>query len=92
MGFDAYQLIAALYSARTGPMEEIDGATGKLRLDYDGRIRRDLAWAQFQRGEPVALPETEDIGGPIQDISDEAEQQMPSEADEEPWSGETHEL
>jgi outer membrane PBP1 activator LpoA protein len=92
MGFDAYQLIAALYSARTGLMDEIDGATGKLKLDFDGRIRRDLAWAQFQRGEPVALPETEDIGGPIRDISDEAEQQSPTEADEEPWFGETREL
>lgn len=92
MGFDAYQLIAALYSARTGLMDEIDGATGKLKLDYDGRIRRDLAWAQFQRGQPVALPETKDIGGPIQDISDEAEPQLPTEADEEPWFGETREL
>ena len=43
MGYDAYQLIASLYSAGTGTMDEIDGATGKLKLDYDGRIRRDLA-------------------------------------------------
>lgn len=92
MGYDAYQLIAALYSARTGPMAEIDGATGRLILDFDGRIRRDLAWAQFQRGEPVALPETEDMGGPIQDMSEEGEQQMPDAADEEPWSGQTQEL
>ncbi len=92
MGYDAYQLIAALYSTRTGPMAGIDGATGRLILDHDGRIRRDLAWAQFQRGEPVALPEAEDAGGPIQDISDEGEQQMPDVADEEPWSGQTEEL
>ena len=92
MGYDAYQLIAGLYSARTGPMAEIDGATGKLILDHDGRIHRDLAWAQFQSGEPIALPEMEDIGGPIQDLSEEGEQQMPDAADEEPWFGETHEL
>ena len=92
MGYDAYQLIAGLYSARTGPMAEIDGATGRLILDHDGRVRRDLAWAQFQRGEPVALPDIEDTGGPIQDLSDEAEQQMPDAADEEPWFSETQEL
>jgi len=70
MGYDAYQLIAALFAARTGDMQEIDGATGTLYLDADGRVRRRLAWAQFQSGEPVALPDAEIIGGPIQDISD----------------------
>lgn len=92
MGYDAYHLIAALFSARTGPMLEIDGATGKLFLDQDGRVRRNLAWAQFQRGEPVALPEIEPAGGPIQDISDEPELQTPDAADDESWFNETREL
>lgn len=92
MGFDAYQLIAALYGARTGPVQEIDGATGKLYLDDDGRIRRKLAWAQFQRGEAVALPDLEPTGGPIQDISGDAELMLPDAADEEAWPGQTREL
>jgi hypothetical protein len=37
-------------------LDEIVGATGRLYLDLDGRIHRKLAWAQFERGEPVALP------------------------------------
>jgi outer membrane PBP1 activator LpoA protein len=92
MGYDAYQLIAALFAARTGPMQEIDGATGQLYLDYDGRVRRRLAWAQFQGGEPVALPESEDLGGPIQDISDDAELLLPDAADDESWYDATREL
>jgi len=92
MGYDAYQLIAALFAARTDQMQEIDGATGKLYLDDDGRVRRNLAWAQFQNGEPVALPELENIGGPIQDISDDPELLLPDAADDESWYDETREL
>ena len=92
MGYDAYQLIAALYSAGSGPMQEIDGATGRLYLDNDGRVRRKLAWAQFQGGEAVALPDIEPAVGPIQDISDQPEVQMPDVADEEAWPEPTREL
>jgi len=92
MGYDAYQLIAALFAARTGTMQEIDGATGKLYLDHDGRVRRKLAWAQFQRGEPVALPAIEAVGGPIQDISDDPELMLPDVADDESWLDATREL
>lgn len=85
MGYDAYQLIAALYTARTGSMPELDGATGKLYLDADGRVRRRLAWAQFQRGEPLPLPDSAVLGGPVRDISDSAEQLRPGIADDEAW-------
>lgn len=92
MGYDAYQLIAGLFAARTGAMQEIDGASGRLYLDSDGRVRRRLAWAQFQRGEPIAMPEIELPGGPIQDISDDAELLEPAIADDESWFEQTSEL
>ena len=92
MGYDAYQLIASLYAAHSGPMMEVDGATGKLYLDTDGRVRRKLAWAQFQSGEPVALPDSDAVGGPIQDISDEPELLRPDSADDESWYEEIREL
>lgn len=57
MGYDAYHLVAKLFGLRSGPMDEMDGATGRLHLADDGRVHRRLAWAQFQRGEPVALPQ-----------------------------------
>jgi len=92
MGYDAYQLIASLHAAHTDPMVEVDGATGKLRVDAEGRVRRELAWAQFQRGEAVALPEIENVGGPIQDISNDPDTLLPDEADDESWFEETREL
>jgi len=85
MGYDAYQLIASLYAARTGSMPELDGATGRLYLDNDGRIRRHLAWARFQNGVPVALPDPNRSGGPIRDLSKSGEAVSPDVADEEAW-------
>ena len=85
MGYDAYHLIAALFAARGGSMQEVDGATGRLYLDAEGRIRRKLAWAQFQGGQAVALPDIEGIGGPIQDISAQPDVLMPDVADDEAW-------
>lgn len=92
MGYDAYQLIAALYSANLGNMIELDGATGQLYLDTDGRIHRRLAWAQFQRGEPVPMPQLEIPVGPFQDISDNPEMLPPENADDDSWTEQTTEL
>jgi uncharacterized protein len=90
MGYDAYHLIAALFEAHSESMPEIDGATGRLYLDQDGRVHRRLAWAQFQGGEPVALPDTESAtDGPIRDISKEPEPEAPDTDDT--WYEETPE-
>jgi outer membrane PBP1 activator LpoA protein len=85
MGYDAYNLIASLYSARSGVMNDVEGTSGTLFLDRNGRVHRRLAWAQFQRGEAVALPRQEDIGGPIQDMTDDGEIITPGAADDSPW-------
>jgi outer membrane PBP1 activator LpoA protein len=85
MGYDAYNLIASLYAARGGVMNEIDGATGTLFLDANGRLHRRLAWAQFQGGEAVALSDQQNIGGPIQDITDDGEVMEPDATDDSPW-------
>jgi outer membrane PBP1 activator LpoA protein len=92
MGYDAYNLIASLYGARGGDMPEFEGATGTLFLDQSGRVHRRLAWAQFQGGEVVALPDHEAFGGPIEDITDDGEVMAPDAADEAPWDRETAEL
>src|SRR5690606_17714831 len=53
MGVDAYRLVGALYSgAYSWPME---GLSGRLELDANGRIRRSLPFAQFRNGQAVAL-------------------------------------
>ena len=92
MGYDAYNLIAALFASRGGEMIEIDGATGTLFLDSSGRVHRRLAWAQFQRGEAIALPDVDTVGGPIQDISDDGELIEPDIADDSPWDPDALEL
>lgn len=92
MGYDAYNLIASLYAVRGTGMVELDGATGQLFLDTTGRIHRRLSWAQFQRGEVIALPDPDDTGGPIQDVTSEGEVIVPDAADESPWDRGTQEL
>jgi uncharacterized protein len=92
MGYDAYNLVASLYSAGGGTMAELDGATGRLFLAPDGRIHRHLAWAQFQDGEAVALPEIASSDGPIEDISDDGEFMAPGATDAAPWNEDAVEL
>ncbi len=85
MGYDAYHLVAPLFAVRSGPMPEIDGATGRLYLDRDGRVHRRLAWAEFQRGKPVALPDPDQLGIPILNIGEDG-QILPTEYEEsQPW-------
>lgn len=92
MGYDAYNLIAALYANRGEAMGELDGATGQLFLDRQGRVHRRLAWAQFQNGEAAALPDNEDLGGPIKDISSEGVPLQPNAADDAPWNTDEQDL
>jgi outer membrane PBP1 activator LpoA protein len=91
LGYDAYNLIAALYANHEDGVA-LDGATGRLFLDQNGRVHRRLAWAQFQRGEAIALPNKEDIGGPIKDIGIDGELIRPDAADKAPWDSETQEM
>ena len=57
MGYDAYNLVGELFNAGENGISEMIGATGTLFMTGDGRIHRKLAWARFERGVPVAMPE-----------------------------------
>ena len=92
MGYDAYHLVAPLFAARNGAMPEIDGATGVLFLDANGRVHRRLAWAEFRRGEPVPLPEPGDPGSPLQTIGEDDAVLSEDPADGQTWYEETREL
>jgi outer membrane PBP1 activator LpoA protein len=61
MGYDAYHLVGGLFPARSGPMDEIIGATGTLYLEEDGRVHRRMAWARFERGRLEPLPEIDEF-------------------------------
>lgn len=72
MGYDAYHLVSNLYASVEMANTEITGASGRLYLDSSGRIHRRLAWARFERGQPVPLPEIDVYDElPEQDISSE---------------------
>ena len=86
MGYDAYHLVAPLFAARGGMMTEIDGATGQLYLDRDGRVHRRLAWAEFERGEPVPLPEPHALATPVTELGVDDELPDPGTQDTLPWS------
>jgi len=50
-GFDAYRLAVALRERGVRNSLNIDGLTGRLTLDAERRIHRDLNWAQIHDGE-----------------------------------------
>ncbi|MBT8080316.1 MAG: penicillin-binding protein activator [Gammaproteobacteria bacterium] len=81
LGYDAYQLVAPLYVGRTAILEEIDGATGRLTLQQSGQVYRQPSWAQFERGEPVAVPDAREFA-PL----DEAAENV-ADGPSERWSG-----
>jgi hypothetical protein len=86
MGYDAYHLVAPLFAARSGMMPEIDGATGRLHLDTNGRIHRKLAWAEFRRGEPVPLPDPDSLAAPMLEIGEDGELVPNATDDALPWN------
>ena len=53
-GFDAYRLAGVLRSEQAATLS-LDGLTGHLTLDAQGRIHRDLEWAQVHQGQPQLL-------------------------------------
>lgn len=52
LGVDAYRLVPLLPMLQTHPFEHYRGETGKLSVSDNGRIGRQLLWAQFTRGIP----------------------------------------
>jgi hypothetical protein len=60
-GYDAWQLIPELIARLQDPAryrlnsDRIDGVTGRLSIDPQGRIHRELDWAQMRNGRPRLL-------------------------------------
>jgi len=53
MGIDAYRLLRDLAAMRGNASALLQGATGELRVDAAGKIRRRLVWGEIQNGRPV---------------------------------------
>jgi outer membrane PBP1 activator LpoA protein len=51
-GFDAYRLIPLLKNPSSARLDSIAGMTGRLTLDDNGRVHRDLDWVEMHSGQP----------------------------------------
>jgi outer membrane PBP1 activator LpoA protein len=92
MGYDAYNLIAALFAVNGDDMLELDGATGTLFLDTAGRVHRRLSWAQFRGGKVVRLPDLDGTGNPVLEQPAEDDTVSPDTDDGTSWDGTLLEL
>ena len=57
LGIDAYYLPTRLAELAALPYERYDGLTGKLRIENNNKIFRELNWAKFINGKPTLLPQ-----------------------------------
>jgi outer membrane PBP1 activator LpoA protein len=60
-GFDAFRVAQALRRRGAGTSFDIEGLTGRLSLDAERRVHREIAWAQMHNGElrTLAAPGTQ---------------------------------
>ena len=56
-GYDAFRLIGELRRLRAGKSTPLPGVSGRLAVDGQGRVRRELDWAQIVGGRPVPWPQ-----------------------------------
>lgn len=55
-GYDAFRMIGELRRLKSGGSTPLPGLTGRLAIDSQGRVRRELDWAQVVNGRPNPLP------------------------------------
>ena len=55
-GYDAYRLVSELPRMRSGTAGPLAGVSGRLAVDAQGRVRRELDWAQIVGGRLAPWP------------------------------------
>ena len=55
-GYDAFRLVGELRRLRGKTSTPLPGLTGRLDVDSEGRVHRELDWAQIVDGRPVSPP------------------------------------
>ncbi len=58
-GYDAYKLIYSLKQLTILPSQSLEGLTGRLSVNADKTIKRQLSWSRYVQGKVVAIPEPE---------------------------------
>lgn len=59
LGVDAYRVVPYLARLKERDYERYEGLTGNLFIDAQGRMHRELKWAQFVDGKPRVLATSE---------------------------------
>ncbi len=57
LGIDAYRLLANLSQLSSQRGSRMNGATGKLLINEQGQVQRQLTWAKFRNGIPEVIGE-----------------------------------
>ncbi|MEM7402255.1 MAG: penicillin-binding protein activator, partial [Pseudomonadota bacterium] len=66
LGIDAYQVIPHLQRLAANEFDRFEGTTGKLSIDPQNRIYRELIWAKFKKGQPITIGATPDHSAKLQ--------------------------
>lgn len=61
LGVDAYHLAPLLQTLKQRPDSRFRGVTGTLQIDAEGRVQRQLTWANFINGSPRPVPRPDTI-------------------------------
>jgi outer membrane PBP1 activator LpoA protein len=56
-GYDAFRIVGELKRMRAGGSTPLPGVTGRLTIDGQGRVRRELDWVQMIDGRPQPWPQ-----------------------------------
>ncbi len=56
-GYDAVSLIPRLEWMQIMQSQKVEGLSGFLTVDGEGKVHRELAWSEYKRGVPVLLPD-----------------------------------
>ncbi len=56
-GYDAVSLIPRLEWMQTMQSQKMEGLSGLLSVDGEGKVHRELAWSEYKRGIPVLMPD-----------------------------------
>ena len=66
LGIDAYRVIPHLQRLAANEFDRYDGTTGKLSIDSQNRIYRELVWAKFNKGKPETLGSIPDYSAQLE--------------------------
>jgi len=66
-GYDAVSLIPRLEWMQTMQSQKVEALSGFLRVDGNGKVHRELAWAEYKKGIPILLSDLIEVENQAQE-------------------------